>query len=554
MSLKWHTTERHGGRNHDYPAFVSPAVLASVIGLVGTWYYAVYLRKHPALRLAAPSKEKESNKKARPWRMIPGRQPLLGHLPEMGSVEYFNSKCEEWANLYGQETGCFEIDMAGIHYLIVCRADRAQELFRLRPIKVRRTRQMVESSLSIGHCGVFSAEGDVWKREHRIVSAALNQANLSDYLSVIKTMVDRLLAKWRAQLDHPIVVDEDLLHLAADAIAKVSMDRDYDFLREPGSQVAKDVTSLTDAFLQRGMSPVWYWRIPVFGQYIDGRGGAIRRVLKRINVVVDEEEQRSTDGERKTFLQKFLCIMQSDKAPIPRERVVGNVLGLFLAGTHTSSKALKTALYLLSQDTQLQEQLRQEADRVDFEKASLRDLYTLTPRVKSFFHEVHRVYGVPVNGLETSKEVPFCGSTLPKDTCIMVLSHYIAMSDSEDSDVPRGPRNAPPSKFCAERWLDRDEIGALRCPSPSNKSLGFGGFGSGVRSCPGRSYAESFSYIMMGKLLQQFEWTLPADHEPIEFIFEVTLSPRCPIRLNMKARTSLHRQMGILQNGESRGA
>lgn len=180
--------------------------------------------------------------------------------------------------------------------------------------------------------------------------------------------------------------------------------------------------------------------------------------------------------------------------------MVGNVAGLFYAGTDTTSKAVTTALYLLARDKELQQELQHEADTVDLEAITLQDFYTKLPRLKSFLHEVHRHYGVPVLGLYVTQQIPFCGSFLSPGTDIIVLGRRIALSSQ---DVPLGPHSSRPQMFDPRRYIVSG-VDGIQAVSPSVKQGGFLAFGHGVRSCPGRIYSEALSYTVLVSLLQHF--------------------------------------------------
>jgi cytochrome P450 len=504
---------------------------------LGTAWYAYRLR----------------NRKQEPWKMIPGRYPVLGHVPLIPSMDEIVDVFEGWATKYGTENGTYVIDMAGAKYVMICSQERAEEVLKHRPMVAQRSHQLDEGVNSLGGTGVFSAEGEQWKQERKLVSAALNQKAVQDYLPVLRSMAERLVGKWKNETQ-AILIDNDLKAISAESIAKVSLDRDYDFLYQPDHPVQKDIDTIMDAFNHRAFASFPYWRIPFIGQYLDGKGWAIRRFAGVMDAVVKEYESlfsrraasrtESAPDEapsRRTFLQKLFEVMLSENSSLPRQRVMGNVMTLFLAGTDTTSKALLTAYYLLAKDQQLQRKLREEADKVDIDELDVNALFLKVPRIKSFLHEVHRCYAAPFIGLEITKPIPFCSSTLPKGSIVLILSRYINQSNS---DVPKGSNQSPPSNFDAERWLVASTPGTnvaetgsanVTCPTPG-KGFVFPGFGFGVRSCPGKLYSEALSLLVLIKTVQDLEFRLPVDHPEAKFIFSVNVIPDCGVTLSFSSR------------------
>jgi cytochrome P450 len=506
-----------------------------------------------------------SLQKKRPWPFVPGWIPVVGHFHHVGSVRNMATKMEEWADKYGSETGVYEIDLFGTKYVTVCREDTAMELVKLRPFVMQRSPIDREAANSIGAKGIFAAEQDQWKMEHKLVRPALNRSNVQEYLSVMSQMVDRLAKKWRDQCDETATttataivrdIQVDLGNITADSIVAVTLDQNFDFLNHPDSRVATDVQKIMEGFLKRGLSPVWYWRVPVIGQYLDGLGFAIDRVWKMMDQVVRDYErehvsssssgngEESTDTsssspKKKTFLSKLYDVMHSEKTKLSHERVIGNIVTLFMAGTDTTSKTLAFALYLLARDTQLQKELQTEAAGVDLKVATLQDLFERLPRLKSFLHEVHRMYGVPVIALQADREVTFCGTKLPKGTNFLLLLKYIGnQTIAPSADVPPGPNGEVPSEFCPTRYLVKDaDTGRLSSLTPSTKAGGFMVFGHGMRSCPGRTYSETFSYLLLATILQTFDVELAPNHPEPKMVFDIVMVPDCGVSLQLTKRT-----------------
>jgi len=169
----------------------------------------------------------------------------------------------------------------------------------------------------------------------------------------------------------------------------------------------------------------------------------------------------------------------------------------------------------------------------------MHDFYTKMPRLKSFLHEVHHQHGAPCLFFKTFVDIPFCGSTLPAGTNLMMMGNYISQNQVDPSSkVPLGPNNTAPHIFDAERYLKNKDGRSVSCPNPITTSGGFNGFGYGLRSCPGRSYSEILSYIVLAGLLDKFNtWQLsnPDQPEP-EIICDVIMVPDCPVELELSVR------------------
>ncbi|CAB9507093.1 P450 4V2 [Seminavis robusta] len=399
----------------------------------------------------------------KPWKTVPGWLPLVGNFHQMdgGSRPAMIQTLEKWANQYGTETGCFECDLLGRRMLVVCREDRAREILALRPFKVTRSTDAQEAVDSVGATGVFSAEGDQWRQEKKLVSSTLNKIHMQDYVPTLMDSAIALIKKWEANVkespDGVVFVKQDLGHAPADTVGKVFLGRDFNFLHHPESDVSELVTQGFKAIERRFFSPIMYWRIPIIGQDLDGFGKYLRSGMAIISQVIMEfEEERATNSktQSKTFLSKLYDAMEQEKSKLDHERIIGNVITAFAAGVDTTSLTLLAALYILATNKEMQSELRDHVADFDLEAAKLDDYYSKAPLLKSFLHEVHRYHCTPILGFQPTQDIPFCGTTLPKGTRILIfLRQVMLQKDSPAAGVPSGPDDAPPHVFSPRRYL-----------------------------------------------------------------------------------------------------
>ncbi|CAB9529472.1 Psoralen synthase (Fragment) [Seminavis robusta] len=458
---------------------------------------------------------------------------------------------KEWAEKYG-DSGCFEIDMFGKRMVVVCREDRAAEVYAQRPFKVTRTANLRAAVDSVGGTGVFSAEGEQWKQERKLISTTLNRSNMKDYLTILKGTATSLIQKWEVDAKESsasvVTVNQDLTHALADSVAKVFIGHDMGCLRNETSDVASMAFRAFKAMEARMFTPIRYWNIPFIGQDIDGYGKYFRKGMAAVSKIIDAFEldrasaPTTHDGtpQSKLFLGKLYDAMEKESSKLSRERVTGNIMTAFAAGTETTSSTLATTLFLLASNVELQSELRDHVKGFDLDEASFHDYYTKLPLLKSFLHEVHRFYTSLIQGLQTAADIPFCGTTLPKGSRVLIIAWHVTLQkESPPKGVPAGLDNAPTTVFSPRRYLvpvdDDDSAGGQKwkCVDPITKGAAFLPFGHGVRSCPGRSYSEILSYSVLIKMLQTFKFELAPDHAPVKLIHGTVTAPDKDIQLKL---------------------
>ncbi|MED6287640.1 hypothetical protein CHARACLAT_018405, partial [Characodon lateralis] len=241
----------------------------------------------------------------------------------------------------------------------------------------------------------------------------------------------------------------------------------------------------------RGASicPRWSRRLlPFWRRYIDGWEGIFSFAKTLIDKKMEDIQQRvdknqDVEGEYLTYILSNTQMSIKD--------VYASITELLLAGVDTTSNTLTWALYQLSKNPEIQDRLYEEvstlvpADRIPT-AAEVTGMLFLRAVVK----ETLRMYPVvPTNArIITEKPISVGGFQFPKNTSF-TFCHY-AISHDENT--------FPESfKFKPERWL-RD--GRQR-PNP----FGSIPFGYGVRSCVGRRIAELEMYLVLSRLIRQFE-------------------------------------------------
>jgi cytochrome P450 len=339
-------------------------------------------------------------------------------------------------------------------------------------------------------------------------------------------------------------ISSDVYGFLADVLTITTYGETFGFLEKGYS--GGDVERLIRGGSNRSLPPFPYWNIPGIGQYLDGIGAVRDRFQKLMNSLLNDYEKAIEDptsarncSQKDTFLDKVYGQMKSEKSPISRERTIGNLMTLLLAGTDTTGASLLFAIYWLAKDdTGLREALAKEADAFDLESAKLDDIQKHLPRMKSFLHELHRHYAsTPMMMFQAAKDIPMCDKVISKGTLVFTLLRYPSTNPtSPSSHVQLGPNQKHPSEFCPQRYLCTDKDGSLYAKSPDTKNGAFLSFGYGLRSCPGRMYAETVPFFTLVSLLKTFEISLEPNHPEVGNFFHFIDVPTHNIILKLKKR------------------
>src|SRR5258708_3886828 len=104
-------------------------------------------------------------------------------------VPRIHAQLEAWAATYGP---IFRLRLSFRDALVVSRPDLVAAIFRDRPDGWRRLETIQAVLRETGVHGLFSAEGDDWRRQRRLVMAAFDPGHLRSYFPSLLRVTERL--------------------------------------------------------------------------------------------------------------------------------------------------------------------------------------------------------------------------------------------------------------------------------------------------------------------------------------------------------------------------
>jgi Cytochrome P450 len=120
--------------------------------------------------------------------------PLLGNAHQLARTPRLHLTSERWARRYGP---IVRVDIGRRRIVGICDPDAINAILRDRPDGFRRWAEQASVFEEMGLSGVFTAEGEEWKRQRRLVVTALNSNHLYRYFHVVRTCAERLHRRLR---------------------------------------------------------------------------------------------------------------------------------------------------------------------------------------------------------------------------------------------------------------------------------------------------------------------------------------------------------------------
>ncbi|HKP63863.1 MAG TPA: cytochrome P450 [Polyangiales bacterium] len=461
----------------------------------------------------------------------PPRLPLLGNAHQLDPRQ-LHRQLEAWQQQYGN---AFVVRLGKKPLLVLAETEHVQRVLQERPDTFRRFSPIETVTREIEGYGLFSAEGDDWRRMRKLVLPGFSLRQLRDFHPDLVRITQRLGRSWQAAASRRQAVDplDALKRYTVDVTSQVAFGRDLNTLERPDSDLQAHLACLFAAINQRinAVFPHWrYLKLP--------RDYRIERSKRRVREVmfemIHEAEallrcEPARAAAPRTLLEAMLAARDSTD-PASRmsdDEVAANVATFLLAGEDTTANTLGWALHYLAHRPEIRQRAQLEADAVlgDAELATTFEDISRLRYITAIVHETLRLRAVlPVQFMEARSDVALGDLQVPAGTALFLLTRRCAMQPSNFTD---------PERFEPERWLSPAEAGL--CPGRAHNARASFAFGGGQRTCPGRALALVECALVLSMVLRKFEIRADYDEASVTESFDFTMQP-VGVRLRFAAR------------------
>jgi len=344
---------------------------------------------------------------------------------------------------------------------------------------------------------VFVTNGEVWKRQRRIIDPAFEGGRLRDtfpaMLEAARASADRLATLTGA----PVEIEAETSHAAADVIFRTLFSIPIDhhiaaqvFDQFRAYQRSQPILNLA-AFLPL---PSWVPRLH--------RRDTLRTARAIRALITDLTAQRMAEIAAGTAPDDLATKIMTTPDPETGDRfdtaeMVDQVAIFFLAGHETSASALAWALYLLATHPQAQARVAAEAAAFATDPQFAR-LSTLR-FTRDVFREALRLYPpVPMMVRQTTRTEDFRGRTAPPGAQVVLSPWHLHRHE-------RLWQN--PDGFDPDRWAD-----------PANKACArdaYIPFSAGPRVCTGAGFAMVEGTLLLAMILARLALTPAPGPAPV---------------------------------------
>jgi len=429
--------------------------------------------------------------------------PVIGNMLQI-EVPRIHAQLEAWAATYGP---IFRLRLSFRDALVVSRPDLVAAIFRDRPDGWRRLETMQAVLRETGVHGLFSAEGDDWRRQRRLVMAAFDPGHLRSYFPSLLRVTERLKGRLDAAARERESIDLQrvLMRYTVDVSAGLAFGIDMNTLQDRGDALQSHLDKVFPMFARRitAAFPLWrYFKLPsdrAFDRHLAEVHAAVKGFVQAARERMDGDPRLREQPAN--LLEAMIAARDEESGMLSEEELVGNVFTLLLAGEDTTANTLCWTLYLLHTHREAWRALVADVDRLLGADAMPRS-FDVTRELESIEHcasESMRLRPVaPMFFMENNRATTLDGIAIPAGSFVVCLTRPGAVDAlaAEDAADFRPSRWNHAAISADEQETDASRRVLLKASIP---------FGAGPRICPGRYLALLQMKMVLATLARNYE-------------------------------------------------
>lgn len=441
----------------------------------------------------------------------PGGLPFFGNFFDFSNGRH--RYLSDLSKTYG-EVATFRILKYKLH--VLSNPDHVQELFVKKKkhfVKAERSR---ENLRRLAGDGLLTSVGDYHASQRKMVQPSLHATRIHAYADTMVEIAESMLEKWQDSDERNI--HQDMMLITMEIVSRTLF----------ASDVLDDAIAIGEAIMylqenaRRGFVDVI--KLPDWLETPNQKKGKIARAT--IDSVIErfiQERRAEGDSDKGDLLSMLLLSEDDDGRRMNDKEVRDEAVTLFSAGHETTSNALTWALYLISQNPEVEAKLFEEVDRVLAGRPpQLSDLRELT-YTNIIIKETLRLYPPAWTLMVRAvvEDVDLGEYHFPKGEGVFV-SPYVLHRHPDLWDAP--------DEFRPERFSPENE--------KNYHKYQYIPFGGGEHVCIGNSFAMMEAALVLATIAQKYQLRLRPDFEVTDRAL-ITLVPENGMPMQVLKRESI---------------
>ena len=362
--------------------------------------------------------------------------------------------------------------------------------------------------------GLLTAEGDLWRRQRRLIQPVFLKQTLRGKLDVLTACVERLIERFRERTGGPpFDLVPEMMRLAFDVVGRTVLGIDIANEVDDVERVFAEASHFVYERMQSVVKPPEWWpsaRMRRFRQVRAQLGTLVVRVIER---------HRQQEHRANTLLAALMAARDPETGEgMSDNQLHDELLTSLGAGYETTGDGLCWIFYLLASAPEVRERLEEEVDaRLGDRRPSEADLSAMT-YAEQVIDESWRLYPPAWAFTRSAVEHDVIdGHRVPKNA-VIVLSPYVNH---------RHPRFwSDPERFDPDRFAPGREI----------PNFAYFPFGGGPHMCVGKHLSLLEVKVALTMVTRRFRVRLVPD-QTIRLDPGIALRPAPSMMVTVEARS-----------------
>jgi cytochrome P450 len=447
-------------------------------------------------------------------RVAPGPR---GHLL-FGSIAHYFRDPLTFLTLLARDYGdVVRFRLGTVRCCLISHPDQIEEVLRIKQHHFIKNK-LLQLSRPIFGRGLLTSDGDLWRRQRRLVQPPFLQQKVQGYGEIMMSSTARMLRSWQTVEVRDVC--EDLANLALDIVARIFFDAD---LTGQQDEVGEIVTVLSDHFLKP-------FHFSLVGRWLPTRANRrLLRAIRRLDEIMEGMIGQAGEGrgDPDGLLPRLRVAQREDGCRMDDKQFRDEAVTILLGGIDTPALGMAYALYLLAQHPEAAARLATEVDEALEGRTPTADDIPRLRYAEWVIKEAMRIYPpVWAIGREALSDCEVGGYRIKRGTQVL-MNQWVVHHDARwFSD---------PGAFRPERW---DNDFERRLPRGA-----YFPFGDGPRSCIGIHFAMLEMVLILAAIAQRFHLSL-APGQTLELVPALSLRPKHGIKMIIRERAESRYRSG----------
>ncbi len=363
--------------------------------------------------------------------------------------------------------------------------------------------------------GLLTSEGEVHRRQRRIVQPAFHREKVEAYAKIMTDYAIRLHQRWRG--GDTVDMAQEMMRMALGISGKTMFNTDVE---KDAGDVGTALTSAMKLFDRLSIPLIEVMlKLPLPSTLRFRR--AKKLLDSKIYRIIHEHREHGEDQGDLLSLLLVAGDAEENGKRLTDPELRDQALIFFLAAYDTTALALTWTWYLLSQSPECEAALHHELNTVLAGRVpTIEDIHNLK-YARAVFAESLRLYPPGyVIARRALEDFQLDGYVVPSGTTVL-MSPYL---------IHRDPRYyEKPEVFDPGRWLLQ--------PENERPKFSYFPFGGGARVCIGDSFSWTEGTLVLATLAQHWKPKLVPGH-PVAYLPLLNLRPKHGMRMVLERRVN----------------